>query len=445
MRRKMAITLVLVTASLLSSPAIAQEFATLFNDTVDGRRLIAVATGRSFDLAADLAALIEELQVYAGRDITVLAYSDHETASEIEPVVVFVDGVLLSSTTEPGRSTTSPTIGESIKMATTTERGDHIGAICADGSRTTAVHDRACIFNDGVAERLYSAMAITDTGKVVGAICADHRLVSGEGGRCGNAKVVARISAKTYPQPTPAPPEPVPAHPVAPLPPETEPAAASLEPPTIERSEVEWTVREAGKVGFVWSAAVANPNPVPIRAVAAVRLRDAAGAVIHSDEHELALGPGETLAFADEGSVAEEATVDADRWTFDVAFAAPEARAEEQLPSIPAADVAGRVILSVDLLTEEARITNAGSDELDLDRWSLVSLAGGESFTFRFFKLGAGESVVLTSGAGARSKLPEFYLWTARSIWEDAGDVGELRDAQGRVRARTNPDGSPGH
>jgi hypothetical protein len=53
--------------------------------------------------------------------------------------------------------------------------------------------------------------------------------------------------------------------------------------------------------------------------------------------------------------------------------------------------------------------------------------------------------VVLTSGAGARSKLPEFYLWTARSIWEDAGDVGELRDAQGRVRARTNPDGSPGH
>jgi len=72
----------------------------------------------------------------------------------------------------------------------------------------------------------------------------------------------------------------------------------------------------------------------------------------------------------------------------------------------------------------------------------LESSVGGESFTFRFFKLGPGKTVTLTSGEGARSRLPEIYLWTASEVWADAGDVAELRDARGRLRARTYPDGT---
>jgi len=432
--RARTVILAAALASICLPAAAAQELTTIFNGTaaISGgqrRQVVAVAVGAAFDVAA----LIDELRPYAGSNLTLLAYSDHESVSETEPVVVFVDGELARSLARPRRSTVPPTIAESTARATTIQRGSRIGAICSDGSRTTAIHSGACQFRGGVADWLYTAVATTHGNTVVSAICRDYRLVVGSGDRCGSVDVLAQVKAVSYPAPTPAPaPETRPSTgvPVAPLP---DPSRVL---PVIDRSDVAWTQRMNGEVGFSWSASVSNPSALPIRALVMVRLRGADGSIIHSAEHAVDLEGRAKAEFTDSGTVTEDEALAADRWTFDVAIA--EDAADE--PAGEGEPV--QVALSVDLQGEEVQLTNTGDRPIDLNGWSLVSQVGGETFTFRFFKLGAGKTVVLSSGASARSVLPEVYLWTTREIWDDAGDTAELRDPEGRVRARSNPGGS---
>jgi hypothetical protein len=132
--------------------------------------------------------------------------------------------------------------------------------------------------------------------------------------------------------------------------------------------------------------------------------------------------------------VPEETALRGERWTFDVALAPDEVPLTATEMSV--------VEMVIDPLVEEVRITNTSDEVLDLNGWTLASTVGGETFTFRFFRLDAGKTVTLTSGEGARSLLPEVYLWTSREVWADDGDPAELRDQHGRLRARTHPDGT---
>ena len=416
--------------------AFAQEFSTIFNGMVGERRVVAVSVSGAYYLGD----LIDDLRPYATADMTLIAYVNHDAMSEAEPRVVYVDGELEAFAENPSFSTEAPTFADFMEAATRVERGDRNGALCRDGSSTELTHGGACSFNGGVDRWRYAAVTTTDALQVVAAICGDYRFVSGEGERCGESEVLAPIKARLYTDAQPAPPAPeepgageeVPTEqPVAPLP-STHPG---LDIPAISATQVEWTERQNARVGFTWSAEVTNPNDERVRAVVAVRMRDGDGDIIHSDERIVALAPGQTTMVTDDGLVNDLVAARADRWTFDVAFADDDARdGDEPL----------NVMLIVDPLAEEARITNTGVEELDMHGWSLVSSVGNESFTFRFFKLDPGESVILTSGDSARSRLPEIYLWTSSEVWDDDGDVAELLDAAGRVRSRTNPDGSPG-
>ena len=438
--RRVLISVLVLAAALLCSPeAAAQDFETIFNGTTapevrDRRHVVAVAVGSSFRLLP----LIEELRKYAGPSLTLLVYSDHENASETEPVVVFVDGYLESFRDRPRSSMTAPTIAESTRLATSIERGDRIGAICTDGTRTTSTRAPACVLNGGVEHWFYTAVATTHGNIVVAAICTDYRLVSGTGGRCGRVGVLAEVKAIDYSPPSLAPdpdrdPTSPGVHVVAPLP---EP---SLQAPTIADSNVEWTERRNGNIGFAWSASVANPNAEPVDALVSLQLRDIDGEIILSAEKVVSVDGGATVDVSDNGTVTEEEARAADRWTFDVAIA------EHDDENVSNQDVyePSDIEIIVDLEAETVRLTNTGDEQVDLNRWTLVSKNGGESFTFRFFKLPAGGTVVLSSGPGAISRLPETYLWTVSEIWSNGGDIAELRDADGRIRARTNADGSP--
>jgi hypothetical protein len=410
-----------------------EHFDVIYNGAVGDQRIVAFAVNRAYYIGD----LIDDMRPYATPETTLIAYINHEVVSEAEPAVVYVDGENVLFAENPRFSTEPPTFSDWMDRARIVDRGERNGAICRDGSTTEVTNNGACSFNGGVDRWTYEAVTTTDALRVIAAICEDYRLVAGEGERCGESGVLAQIKARMYPQHTPAPAQPAEAEdepevpterPVAPLP---EPA---LTPPTVKDSRVEWTDRHGGEVGFRWTTSLANPNPQPVRAVVTANLRDAEGEIIHTDERIIALEAGEEGEFTDDGAVGEELALQGRRWTFDVTLTDDDA----PLTAIEASSVQ----LVVDPVAEEARITNISEEALDLHGWTLTSTVGGQSFTFRFFTLGPGETVTLTSGDGARSVLPEIYLWTSREVWVDQGDAAELRDAQGRLRARTNADGT---
>lgn len=427
-----AVLSALLPALLLQSPAPA-EFPTIFSGTVGARHVVAVEVQGDYSIGD----VIDELRPYAAPGTTLIAYANYKAVSETEPLVVYVDDENVHFAQNPKTSSRPPTFADAWQDATIVERGERSGAICRDGSRTEVTNNGACSFNGGLDRWLYEAVTTTDAHRVVAAICRDYRFVAGDGTRCGDADVLAQVLARAYPPlELPAPPaeeperqpEPPTVREVAPLP---EPALVA---PAVADSRVQWTERRNGEVGFEWTTWLANPNDQPVRARVTVNLRDAADEIVHSDARVVALDAGGHGEFTDRGTVAEEVAQRGRRWTFDVALTNDD---------VPLSDAElGGVEMVVDQLTEEARITNTGAADLDLNGWTLTSSAGGERFTFRFFKLRPGDSVTLTSGQGARSALPAIYLWTSSEVWADGADAAELRDARGRLRAHTNPDGS---
>ena len=351
--RVLGLFLVFAAVSAFAPGALAQEFKTIFNGITAPevrvrRQIIAVAVSSPVRVSP----LIRELRQYAGPNMTLLAYSDHENVSETEPVVVFVDGALESFRDRPRSSAVPPTIAESTSMATSVERGERVGAICADGIRTTATHAGACSLHRGVDQWLYSAVATTRGDVVIATICSDYRLVSGTGGRCGRAGILAQLKPFAYAAPIAVPePQQEPESPVyrrvAPLP------GPSVQIPTITDSSVEWTERQNGDIGFTWAASVANPNVETVRAMVSLNLRAADGEIIQSAEHAVTIDGGATVEFSDQGAVAEQEALAADRWTFDVSLLTDDHDAEESaLDELAPSDVE----ISVDLQRDEVRL-----------------------------------------------------------------------------------------
>ncbi|MFQ5962675.1 MAG: CehA/McbA family metallohydrolase [Candidatus Scalinduaceae bacterium] len=94
--------------------------------------------------------------------------------------------------------------------------------------------------------------------------------------------------------------------------------------------------------------------------------------------------------------------------------------------------------LKVNLVTEEATITNVGGSEVNLRGWTLISVQGNQRFTFtRDVQLQPGQSVVVTSGPNAKDQLPDYVKWKMTHIWRNSGDPGQLLDPDERIRAET--------
>ena len=89
----------------------------------------------------------------------------------------------------------------------------------------------------------------------------------------------------------------------------------------------------------------------------------------------------------------------------------------------------------VDLVREEIDIANVGIEAVNLQGWVLTSLRGNERFTFPDLTLTPGQLVTVTSGPNASDEPPRYLLWTIRHVWNNAGDLAELRDASGEVVA----------
>lgn len=97
------------------------------------------------------------------------------------------------------------------------------------------------------------------------------------------------------------------------------------------------------------------------------------------------------------------------------------------------------VTLVVDRAAERARVENVGAQTLDLSGWKIVSLQGNQIFTFPAgTSLPSGSVVTVVSGERAENPQAGELPWLpVANIWRNAGDPGELRNAQDTVVARS--------
>ncbi len=156
------------------------------------------------------------------------------------------------------------------------------------------------------------------------------------------------------------------------------------------------------------------------------------GEEIGNGSHEL---PGITYEGGRQYLFLRVTQSDPDRSHFDRAWLAPVWFEPNTLVPSPAGPV---LTLEVNLETERARITNTGSDAVDLEGWELVSTRGDQRFVFNDpLQLAPGRSVTVVSGPNASDDPPNIVFWTESFIWRNAGDPGELRNPDGVLIAQT--------
>jgi hypothetical protein len=117
----------------------------------------------------------------------------------------------------------------------------------------------------------------------------------------------------------------------------------------------------------------------------------------------------------------------------------PNATASGLLATGPAPTIGPVLTLEVDLVAEEAVVSNRGDEVVSLTGWKLVSVSGDQRFAFPSgFSLAPGASVMVTSGPTAVDQPPQKLKWSAAPKWSNSGDPGQLWDVQDRVRAESN-------
>jgi hypothetical protein len=90
---------------------------------------------------------------------------------------------------------------------------------------------------------------------------------------------------------------------------------------------------------------------------------------------------------------------------------------------------------------EWVEVANQGSSARSLDNWTLED-SGNHTYTFGNFSLNAGASVKVHTGIGVDSTT-DLYWGRSSPVWNNAGDVATLKDADGNVVA-AYPEGSKG-
>jgi len=82
---------------------------------------------------------------------------------------------------------------------------------------------------------------------------------------------------------------------------------------------------------------------------------------------------------------------------------------------------------------EWVEITNQGSSDQSLDKWSLED-KDNHTYAFKNFTLKAGSFVKVHTGKGDDS-LIDLYWGRSSPVWNNDGDIATLKDASGKVVA----------
>lgn len=117
-------------------------------------------------------------------------------------------------------------------------------------------------------------------------------------------------------------------------------------------------------------------------------------------------------------------------WTAPVWFSTSEATTPVETGVI--------LSLNIDVFDEEATITNLGNQALDLKGYELISLKGGQKFSFdNSTILSPGKTIIITSGRFPQTG-DNMIHWTDNNVWNNSGsDPGRLVDEEGNIVAET--------
>jgi len=115
---------------------------------------------------------------------------------------------------------------------------------------------------------------------------------------------------------------------------------------------------------------------------------------------------------------------------------APDSSTETLTESSGSAS-SGVKIVSISLSNEVVTIKNTKNKDVDMSGWSLVSLRGNQMYYFpKGYVLKAGATVRVWSGRNAEDNPPSDLKWTGKYIWNNDGDAGVLKDAEGNIVSR---------
>jgi hypothetical protein len=83
---------------------------------------------------------------------------------------------------------------------------------------------------------------------------------------------------------------------------------------------------------------------------------------------------------------------------------------------------------------EYIHIGNIGQAAQDMTGWQILSVEGGELYTFPAgFVLAPGAAVKVHSGPAATGDPPADLIWGAAAVWQDSGDKAVLSDDTGQL------------
>ena len=170
----------------------AASYRTIYRGTHDGAEIIAISVGKKYS-EKRIGRIVSPL---LGPNVTILVYYDYKTLASATPIAIYVADETTLYDSDPARSSAPPTIGDRIASAYTS--GGRVGAICRDGSRSSARGRGACSHHGGVARWLYAQ--VKNRRAVIALIYEDFLLVSaGRKQRTdSDAIVLVRVLNKDY-------------------------------------------------------------------------------------------------------------------------------------------------------------------------------------------------------------------------------------------------------
>ncbi len=187
---KKILYLVLLSLSV-AALAYGLEIDIVYSGSIDEKTAKAISADKVYDEEK----LDKLVSSYLGENTTVLVYKDYKNYNSLEPLAVYIDGVRKSYNAQFSSSTIYPTIQDNIDNAYQT--GGRTGAICRDGSRSSATGRGACSHHGGVARWLYAK--IKDENAKIAFICKDYYLEAEGHNNCSKHQgILFQIKNRSY-------------------------------------------------------------------------------------------------------------------------------------------------------------------------------------------------------------------------------------------------------
>ena len=173
--------IILLSTCILVNISLAQNFSIIYTGNHNDKTVKAVSVVKIYE-ADKLDIMLKDINQSG---ILILVYYRYTDYSQLKPLAIYLDGVRRYYNQDFVNKKDYPTIQDKIDNAYTS--GGRIGAICRDGTRSSATGRGACSHHGGVSRWLHSR--IKDTDAIVATICKDFILYAGKSKNCDEVMI----------------------------------------------------------------------------------------------------------------------------------------------------------------------------------------------------------------------------------------------------------------